>query len=393
MDRTVELALVERYRQLAEAGTGDLGSHALRVPAAHYTDPVQTRAEIDAMFLRGPLLVALSPDLPEPGSYLVRDVLERSILLTRSDDGAVRAFYNACRHRGARIAEGRGRRRSLTCPFHAWNWSLTGELIGTPNSRGGFDCVGDDFSSLEAVAVREVAGLIFVQLGGEDAEAEIDDGIERLVGAALPDLQGYGIGETIWYEGREIERDCNYKFLVDGFSESYHLPALHKESIARFYDGPGGLADPLGPVARIIGIRRSIEGEFERPPEERELLPHGTTQYLIPPNIVLCHQRDHIEFWQSFPVDGRADRCRIEFNLYWPAPMDEEARRKSAFNAEAVWSVTQQEDMPQALAIHRNLAGGALAELVFGRNEPALVHYHEQIAAAIGSTALQRVPA
>ena len=388
MERAVELALIARYRSLQASGTGDLGPYALRVPASHYTDPEQTRAEVDALFLRGPLLVALTPDLPTPGSYLVRDVLERSILLTRAQDGAVRAFHNACRHRGARIAEGRGRRHSLTCPFHAWRWGLEGELLGRPDSRGGFDCLGDDFSALEPIAAMEVAGLIFVQLEGADIEAAVD----RLMGAALADLAGYGIADTVFYEGREIERACNYKFLVDGFSESYHLPSLHRDSISRFYDGPGGLADPLGPVARNIGVRRSIETEFDKPFEAQRLLPHGTTQYLIPPNIVLCHQRDHIEFWQVFPVEGRADRCRIVFNLYWPAPMDEEARRKSAFNMDAVWSVTQEEDMPQALAIHRNLASGAIRELVFGRNEPSLVHYHEQIAAAIGSEALQRIP-
>ena len=389
MDRNVERALIARYRNLAEAGEGDLGPHALRVPASHYTDPAQTAREIDALFLNGPLLVALSPDLPMPGSYLVRDVLERSILLTRADDGEVRAFYNACRHRGARIAEGRGMRRTLSCPFHAWNWGLDGNLLGRPNSRAGFDCVGDDFSALEPIAVREVAGLVFVQLEGSD----IDAGLERLMGDALDELSNYRIADTVWFDGREIERACNYKFLVDGFSESYHLPALHRDSISKFYDGPGGLADPLGPIARNIGIRRSIEDEFDKPADAQRLLPHGTTQYLIPPNIVLCHQRDHIEFWQVFPVDGRADRCRIEFNLYWPAPLDDDARRKSAFNLDVLWKVTQEEDMPQALAIHRNLASGAIGELVFGRNEPSLVHYHEQIAAAIGSTALERLPA
>jgi len=69
--------------------------------------------------------------------------------------------------------------------------------------------------------------------------------------------------------------------------------------------------------------------------------------------------------------------------------MDAEAERKSQFNVDVIWKVTSEEDFPQSLAIHRNLASGAVPELVFGRNEPALIHYHKQIARAVGSDRLR----
>ena len=117
---------------------------------------------------------------------------------------------------------------------------------------------------------------------------------------------------------------------------------------------------------------------------------HGTIQYLIPPNVVLTHQVDHIQLWQTYPLAGMADACHIHFALYWPAPLDAEAQRKSQFNIDVIWKVTTEEDFPQSLAIHRNLASGQVPELVFGRNEPALIHYHQVIAAAAGSPALAR---
>ena len=108
---------------------------------------------------------------------------------------------------------------------------------------------------------------------------------------------------------------------------------------------------------------------------------------MLAPNAMLTHQVDHIQFWRVYPVDG-ANRCRIELNVFWPKPMDEEAERKARLNVDLVWDVTTQEDFPQSVAIHRNLASGAVPDLVFGRNEPALIYYHQNIANAIGSDRL-----
>ena len=105
------------------------------------------------------------------------------------------------------------------------------------------------------------------------------------------------------------------------------------------------------------------------------------------PNTLLTHQVDHIQFWNVYPVDG-ANRCRIELSVFWPMPMDEEAWRKARLNVDLVWDVVTGEDLPQSVAIHSNLASGAVPELIFGRNEPALIYYHQNIANAIGSDKL-----
>ncbi|HSG90879.1 MAG TPA: aromatic ring-hydroxylating dioxygenase subunit alpha [Pseudomonadales bacterium] len=386
-------ALLRRVADHLQAGTTDMAEHSLRVPARHYVDDSQTRAEIDALFRRRPLLAALTPDLPDPGAYVAIDLADVAVLLVRDDGGRARAFVNACRHRGARIAEGRGHARSFSCPFHAWNWSREGRLIARPNSCDGFDDVGDGFDTLVELACRERAGMVFVQVeNGDadgDADGDIDAQLDALIGDITDEIEGYGIAATRRFGGRDTERACNYKLIIDGFTEPYHIPALHKATIAPYYFAHPALVDTFGPVGRMIGVRSSVTKEFDRPEAERRFLRHGTTQYLLPPNAVLVHQVDHIQFWQVHPVDGAADRCRIELNLYWPEPVDAEAERKAQFNLDVLWKVITEEDMPQSLGIHRNLASGALPELVFGRNEPALIHYHRQIAAAIGSDALR----
>lgn len=386
MQNDMQVDLVNRFVDHLENGTTDTVPHSLQVPGAHYTDHEQTQLEVERLFKQQPLLVALTPDLPEPGSYLTHTAYDTDLLLVRDDVQKVRAYINACRHRGARLAYGRGEAKTFSCPFHAWNWSRDGKLISRPNSDGGFDDTHTLCDQLLERPCLEISGMIFALLDGDG----IEEKVRAKLGDALGDIDGYNIPGTAYFGERAATRDCNYKFIIDGFCESYHIAALHKDSISPYYYTTPALSELMGDTVRMIGVRRSIEKEFDKPTTDRRLLPHGTTQYLIAPNVVLTHQVDHIQFWRVYP-DPDADHCRIEFSLYWPKPMDEEAQRKSQFNIDAIWNVVTKEDFPQSLAIHHNLKSGALDALYFGRNEPSLSHYHNTIARHIGSDKLTTV--
>jgi phenylpropionate dioxygenase-like ring-hydroxylating dioxygenase large terminal subunit len=370
--------LLDRAAGHLAAGTTDMAPHGLRVRGEHYTSEDQLARELHALFRERPLVAALSPDLPAPGSFVTRELGGVPLLLTRAEDGLARAFVNACRHRGTRIAEGRGERKRLACPFHAWTYDLEGRVRSRPMSCGGFDGIGAEFDRLREIPCRETAGLVFVLLEGDGIEPKID----ALAGAALAEIADWRIAETEYFASRGTERSCNYKFLIDGFAESYHLKVLHRATIAPYFEGVPGLTDGMGPIVRNIGVRTTIAKEFDKPVDERRFVRHGTIQYLIPPNVVVSHQVDHVQFWQIDPL-GPA-RCRVALHLYWPKPIDELARKKADFNLEILWNVTTTEDFPQSDAIQSNLSSGAIRELVFGRNEPALIHYHEAIAAAAG---------
>ncbi len=378
MKLELERSLLARAASHLEAGTTDMAPHALRVSAGHYVSPAQLERELRTLFRERPLLVALAPDLPQPGAFLAQDAAGLPTLLVRGEDGVVRAFVNACRHRGARLATGRGHGRRLVCPFHAWTYDLEGCVRSRPLSCGGFDGLDPAFDRLLAIPCREVAGMIFVLLG----DGDLQRGVDALAGGIEAEIAELGIAEHVFLGGREVERPSNYKLVMDGFAESYHLKLLHKNTIAPFYHGAPGLTDAIGPVTRMIGVRKSIDTELAKPPAEHRFIRHGTIQYLIPPNAILVHQVDHVELWQIHPHASDPGRCRAELRLYWPEPIDAEARRKAEFNLDVLWSVTTNEDFPQSDRIHANLASGALPELLFGRNEPALIHYHEQIEAA-----------
>ncbi len=386
MNLETQRILLGRAAAHVAAQTTDMAEHCLRVGAEHYTSAAQLEREVQILFRERPLIAALSPDLPEPGSFVTHDAGETPLMLVRNEKGVVRAFVNACRHRGTRIAEGRGARKRLSCPFHAWTYDLDGRVCSRPMSCGGFEGAGDEFDRLAEVPCREVAGLIFVLLEGGDIDRKIAD----LAGGMLDEVAGYDIASHGYFASRAIDRSCNYKFIMDGFAESYHLKVLHKATIAPYFEGIG-LTDRLGPVVRNIGLRSSIEKELAKDPAERRFLRHGTTQYLIPPNALLSYQVDHVQFWQIYPSGRDPGRCRVQFHLYWPPPIDDEARRKAEFNLDLLWKVTTTEDFPQSDRIHANLASGAIRELVFGRNEPGLVWFHEEIARAVGGTAVRPI--
>ena len=214
MDAHKQAEMLERLRAHLEHKTTDLSAYALKVPAEHYFSDDQLALEVDALFEQRPVLVALIPHIPNEGDYLTHEVIDTSLLLVRDSSGVARAYINACRHRGARIAEGKGSKASFSCPFHAWNWGLDGRIIARPNSHDGFAQTDAQFDKLLELPCYETAGLIFVLLKGDDIEAKVNE----LMRSSLSDIANFDIANTQYIDSRVTELDCNYIFFLDGFA-------------------------------------------------------------------------------------------------------------------------------------------------------------------------------
>ena len=119
-------------------------SHGQRtLPATFVTDERTWRREQERIFSRSWLLAGHASELEEPGSYLLHEIGNESVIVVRDTDGQVRAHHNLCRHRGSRLCTGpRGQLRgALTCPYHGWTYALDGTLRAAPNMQDvtGFD--------------------------------------------------------------------------------------------------------------------------------------------------------------------------------------------------------------------------------------------------------------
>src|ERR1700694_702372 len=129
LDRAVTVALTKRMLAFHEAGTTEQAADIYRVPAARYIDAARWQLEMDRIFRRVPLPLALTCELRQTHSYKGMDALGVPVLTTRGPDGIARAFLNSCRHRGAIVApDGCGKARRFTCPYHGWVYDQAGGL-------------------------------------------------------------------------------------------------------------------------------------------------------------------------------------------------------------------------------------------------------------------------
>ena len=369
-----QIALLKRY---LEFRTGTLPDHAprsMRNPASAYTDPERFARELKVLFRERPILVGLGCECREPGSYVATRLGDLPIVVLRQSDGSLRGFLNACRHRGAPLVGGRGEGlRSIVCPYHAWTYGLDGTLRARPLDWG-FDDVAMADCSLVPVAVAEQYGLIFAQ-----ADATTPIVVDDLLDGMRSEIAEYGLGGYTHVETRSREWSFNWKLVIDTFTEPYHIPALHQRSIGRDYDFRNSIWDAYGLGQRTVNFRTSIEQELgEKPEAERSILPHTTIEYFLLPNAVLTHQLDHVELWRALPVS--VERTLVSTSLYAPEPpRTESAQRHWTKNLDLLLHVTETEDFPMMAEIQRGLASGAVKELIYGKLEPALIHYHRSL--------------
>ena len=378
-ERQVEL--LRRLKGREPLTAWPLADQCMRNPAAAYVDPVRFAEELRVLFRRRPLLLALSCECARPGARMTASLGGVPVVIVRQADGALKGFVNACRHRGAPVAsEGDPARPQITCPYHGWVYDLDGSLLARPYAEEAFADAPKADCGLTPIQVAEGHGLIFAQAeGGEGMTAD------SALAGAQSELADYGLQDLVLVEARETTWDFNWKLILDTFTESYHIRALHKNSIAATYLAEVSICDMYGPHPRMIGLLKSVFDEIAKPNEaDWNLLPHATAQYIFMPSGLICHQRDHIELWRVTPIS--VDKTLVRTSLYAAeAPTSDKARAYWKRNLDLLLQVTGTEDFPLMQQIHAALASGAVKALIYGRNEPGLIHLHASINAALAA--------
>ena len=177
----------------------------------------------------------------------------------------------------------------------------------------------------------------------------------------------------------------NWKLLVDTFHEGYHFGFLHKESLRGILVHNVGDFTPFGPNFRLVYGRTKLDRLKTMPESEWDLMWNTTIVYSMFANTIFSPQGDHMEIFRMFPVDGRTDRAVMETSLYIPKPVEtpDEKRHWDANLALAIKVITT-EDFTAGRTMQIGFGSGAQSHVVYGRNEPALAHYHKSIRRALG---------
>jgi phenylpropionate dioxygenase-like ring-hydroxylating dioxygenase large terminal subunit len=382
MDReALEHGLARRLIDHIEQGTTDLTDEVLEVPVEAYTSPEHLADEVDVLFLGQPLVLCLSGALPQPGSYRTVDICGTPVLLTRDAEGRVRAMANVCRHRGVRVADGAGQARRFTCPFHAWVYDTSGNLVGLPVASA-FEGMCREDKGLVQLPVAEGYGLIIGRLRpGPPIDVDEYLGPDLAEELALLDFASWQpLGDPHVHPV-----GANWKVTLDTFRENYHFDYLHRTTLKDYAYGGVLTFDAFGPHLRNCSAIRSIDELRTRPEDEwADVSAHFSYQYSLFPNTSLTFDSRHIELWQILP-DG-VDASTVIHTAYLRPGLSEAEHAKLVDMAPWICdTVVDGEDFWVAGRTEPGISTGLLDTVVFGRNEPAPQHLHQGFQATLAA--------
>lgn len=361
-----ERSIIERILSHEEAGTTDETPMVMENPIRNYTDPKQLERETEILFRQFPIIIGHVSALLEPGSFFTHDDTGVPILVTRDQTGAVRAFLNVCRHRGARI-EGRdcGHARTFTCPYHAWTYGTDGRLRGMPQPKG-FEGADRAALGLKELPCFERFGLIWAIPSVQSREIDIDAWLRPMAAQ----LEGLDLGSHAVFRTWSLDRKMSWRFAIEGFQESYHFCSAHKHTACAGYLDNQSVHLNFYPHVRHAVPLPSVTELRDRDAQEWEYRPYFMTQnYLFPANFVQV-MTDHIYIHTIIPTGPGT--CIFQCMMLIPeAPATEKAERYWSKNYDLIRTVFE-EDFIIGEGIQKGLETGANEAFVFGTYECGL---------------------
>lgn len=198
------------------------------LPPEVYTSQEWYDREIETIFLKRWLLATREEEIPNPGDYVRVDIVGEPLIILRDSEGTIRALSAACQHRAAELVTGKGNCRRIVCPYHAWTYSLTGELLAAP-SMADAKCFDKSEHSLPSVRAETWGGFVFINFDPSALSLleSLSDLPERFRSYKLEDMK-----VTRKWENRF---NANWKIWVENSREGYHVRTVHRPSFDTFY--------------------------------------------------------------------------------------------------------------------------------------------------------------
>ncbi|MCC6535560.1 MAG: aromatic ring-hydroxylating dioxygenase subunit alpha [Burkholderiales bacterium] len=354
---------------------------ARTLPAEVFTSQRVFALEQRELFARRWLALARDEDFPQAGSFVTHELVGERVLIVRAEDGVLRAFYNVCRHRGARLVdEPRGCLRSaIRCPYHAWSYGFDGALRHAP--RMDVASSAHDLG-LAAMPLARHDGFVFVNL---DARAEPL--------GALPRLEPFGLARLCRVRRLDYQLACNWKIVCENYSECYHCPGVHPQ-LARLADlASGGFeSTPTyngGPMALKAGVDTlSTSGRSAWAQLAAEAPPSRLVHYyLVYPNLMLGIHPDYLlvhRVWPRAPARSVVD-CEL-----FVAP---EILAAPGFDPAGViefWDLTNRQDWALCERVQQGAASRGYRPGPYHASERCVHAFDAWYARAMGATRPRR---
>lgn len=388
MEKQEQLRLLKQLLHRIDTGTTVDAGGIRRNPTNVYTCKALAKREWDQFFRATPQVVGMSADLPERGSFLTTSDFGVPVLATRDKKGEFRAFLNVCSHRGVLLEEEtNGKRSNFTCPFHAWTYTNTGDLVSIPK-QAHFGNVDKSCLGLKVLPAAEKYGFLWVHPDPEDT-IDIDD----LLGGLATEFDTWGFGPMVNIGRDTYDMRLNWKLQMDTFGETYHFKTLHRDTLSNTFRGNVQCYDTFGRNHRMILCMHAIE-ELRGQPESNWKITDGSLPvYWIFPNVQVNVLPFGVALVRAYPDpdDPAHSIARIGFYAR-PEEMEENAEMiTNVLNG--FGEIIRDEDYTVAARSQLGADSGLQETVLFGRNEPALHHYHNTYRSELGMELLPLIEA
>lgn len=356
---------------------------ALTLPGCHYASENRFRTELERIFYERWICAGREAQVPNSGDYSVVQIGAESVIVVRDGAGGLRAFYNVCRHRGARICtEAGGSVASFRCHYHGWTYDLLGNLVGAPLMQELPDFRKSDFS-LHPVAVHLWEGFVFLNLSRQPQSfASVFEPVAgRFAQWQLPQL---AVARTV-----EYDIQANWKLLMENYSECYHCPLVHPDFSRKcqwrsgrndLFEGPflGGfmeLNEGAGSLTRSGRRCGPVLGDVSGDDLRRAYF------YALFPNMTLSLHPDYVMYFSLWPV--ACDRTRLVCE--WLFPSEALARGDcDPDDAVAFWDTVNREDWMVCERVQDGAGSRAYQPSPYSNAESLLVAFNREVLKAIG---------
>ena len=379
MEKAEQIRLLKGLMRHRDEGTNVDAGGQRRNPADVYRNRELADREWGSFFRGHPQFLGLSGDLPMPGSFLTSSDFGGPVLAVRDDDGRFRAFANTCRHRGVVLENReRGEASRFVCPFHAWTYSNRGDLLAIPKAEH-FGPVDKSCHGLIELPAVEAYGLLFVhpEPGGSiDADA--------LLGGLAPEFASWDFGSLVHVGTDSYDKKLNWKLAMDTFGETYHFTTLHRNTLAQAFYGNAQCYDVFGRNHRMVLCLQSLDDLRNKPEEEWHITDGGFPVYYLFPNVQLNVGATGLTAIRTYPDRQNPGRSISRVTFYASAKALEDDEQLALDRARIFGNVIRDEDYAVAEGSQASAEAGLQEYVLFGRNEPALHHYHNTYREVLG---------
>jgi len=351
------------------------------IPTGRYSDPAFYDLEKERIFGRCWLFAGHESEWPDSGSYRMMRRSGAAIVVVRGEDGVLRAFYNACRHRGAPVTRDEcGTARRLTCQYHSWSYGTDGILKGVPDSRSFVDL---DKNSLGLTSVRCETwdGWVFIS---EDADAAP---LVEFLGPVADQMSEIN-GTAMRAVGTQVHQlDCNWKLMVDAFLEVYHVRTVHPNNAALLYNDQSATVSMLpNGHSRLTVEKHDDFRDFPMVSEENDnpavplLWRQTSTSFGIFPNLVVPMDTGAFTFLCMWPTS--ATTTELELRWYAPAWAGEEVPSEH-IDRMSLFETVMAQDKANMAPIQDSVSSPGARPFQLGWHERLIHHFERAVDLAI----------